>query len=471
MFIVLPVFMGYAALFSLQRPLRLKFDTASLSSHATASFKTRFQLGVSFLYIGNLIFRMGHNVFFGCLVPRQRVYCSAVAMCVSMTILASLTAGAAQHSRATSEVWKVFLAYFAGGVSIGSFEANMVATVTPFGSATKVWTIAGMPVGVMVVTIGGFLLLKVDGQDPAPVYLATIAGLGATVALLRSLPRAGAAVVRRVHAPLVSLQNGAGPGAGAGGGAGTNAGEGAGGGTEVAAAEEAQRPRGKHAPVDIHVFVRRLRQWRQWLPQTRWHLFAMSFNMFAVAVSIPLVGYLYPGVGPDKRVPWGLQPAKAAAPAAGSTTAPAACAGDCPGIAHDYFMAIFNLFFSLGDTSSRMLVYPGARWRAFTCSSGGGGAKCDRLLWTVPQLPPMIFPLLFSCVGFGMVMSRRAPLVPLAGFFIAFGNGGLYGQSVAFIEGAVRPCFELVALSTWLFIGDVGSVIGVNMINKLTAAG
>ena len=95
--IVIPVFAGYAALFSLQRPLRLKFNTcpngwhaelnncialaaegacpsgsalmpangtvpgrctAKASSMTGSPCDATFQLGVSMLYIGNLIFRI-----------------------------------------------------------------------------------------------------------------------------------------------------------------------------------------------------------------------------------------------------------------------------------------------------------------------------------------------------------------------------------------------------------------------------
>ena len=48
--------------------------------------------------------------------------------------------------------------------------------------------------------------------------------------------------------------------------------------------------KGKHAPISIAVFVGHLREWRHWLPRIKWHVLAMSFNMFCVAISIPLTG-------------------------------------------------------------------------------------------------------------------------------------------------------------------------------------
>lgn len=151
-------------------------------------------------------------------------------------------------------------------------------------------------------------------------------------------------------------------------------------------------------------------------------------------------------------MPWGYQPHGAAAVAAAARR----CGSDCPGTEHDYFMVIFNLCFSLGDMSSRKLLFPGTR---LPCLNGAA----------VPSVHPAWFPLLFSCSGFAMIMSRFAPLVPLGGFLIAFGNGSLYGQTCWFVEHTLPACYELVALSIWLFVGDWGSVIGTNLVPILSA--
>eukprot|EP00936_MAST-01D_sp_MAST-1D-sp1_P001796 g1796.t1 len=214
-----------------------------------------------------------------------------------MAVLASLTAGTTANSRAKSDVWKVFFAYFVGGIGLGSFEANMIQTVTPFGDQTKVWTIAGMPVGVMVITIGGFLLLQADGSDPAPIFVGVIVALFATVGLLLALPQPQTTNTENdggtdnLSLPMSSFSSDTEMGLRLSGSL-RGLSKGKGSGTD-GHGEHGMREgvvKGKHAPISMAVFRAHLREWRQWLPHIKWHVFAMSFNMFCVAISIPLTG-------------------------------------------------------------------------------------------------------------------------------------------------------------------------------------
>lgn len=59
-FVTMPVFMGYAALFSLQHKVKAVYGIPDDSS----SRSRLFSVGVSFLYLGNLIFRFAHNIIF-----------------------------------------------------------------------------------------------------------------------------------------------------------------------------------------------------------------------------------------------------------------------------------------------------------------------------------------------------------------------------------------------------------------------
>jgi hypothetical protein len=70
--ITLAEFLGYAILVSFQAKLKKQMhiiDGDNPLSH-------QFSFAASFLYIGNLVFRLMHNVVFGFLSPRQRVYLS-----------------------------------------------------------------------------------------------------------------------------------------------------------------------------------------------------------------------------------------------------------------------------------------------------------------------------------------------------------------------------------------------------------
>jgi hypothetical protein len=67
--ITLPVFMGYACCFGLQKQLSVVFGLTEGVSGTRQSYI--YGLGVSFVYFFNLIFHVaGHNLVFGFLTPR-----------------------------------------------------------------------------------------------------------------------------------------------------------------------------------------------------------------------------------------------------------------------------------------------------------------------------------------------------------------------------------------------------------------
>jgi hypothetical protein len=69
-------------------------------------------------------------------------------------------------------IW-VFLAYALGGLSIGSFESNLLSCITPLGHNTKVWAIIGFPTGFCCISVLGFMLTAV-GVPPVAMYLAVM---------------------------------------------------------------------------------------------------------------------------------------------------------------------------------------------------------------------------------------------------------------------------------------------------------
>lgn len=144
------VFSGYAAMVSLQA--KLKSELGISQSGPDASL---FTFAVSTQYIGNLIFRIAHNALFVCFTPAQRVTIAMLAMFAAMSIIVFGVFWMQNH-----HIGLVFAAYGLAGVSVGSFESNLISAITPLGKTTKVWAIIGLPVGFNVITIGGFAIMS-----------------------------------------------------------------------------------------------------------------------------------------------------------------------------------------------------------------------------------------------------------------------------------------------------------------------
>lgn len=67
-------------------------------------------------------------------------------------------------------------------------------------------------------------------------------------------------------------------------------------------------------------------------------------------------------------------------------------------------------------------------------------------------------------MGAGLCVSKIAIIAPLGVFLIFFANGSIYASATRHIDAHLKSEFNLVALSVWLFIGDIGSVTGSNLI-------
>jgi len=357
-FVVFPVFCGYAALFGLQHEVKAKLGIQDNSSAASHSFGT----ATSFLYIFNLIMRFAHNVVFGCVGPRGRVFISMFAMSCSMLILTVpiMTLGY------KSLMW-VVLAYSLGGISIGCFESNLLACLTPLGHQTKRIAICGIPIGVSTTCVGGFLLMGPPFHVPVrAVYLAVAAGVLCGMAVMR------------LRIPSNTTPRCAGQGW-------------------------------------LRKQLSDARQWRLWLPGF-WHYpLAMTLNMFSLSAFSPGVAlFIY------------NRPQVTLAGGAAIQTAS--------------FFAIFNLCMAVGGLSGRWVSY-----------------------YLRPRHP--ISYIVINAAGVALVLSRVPLVVPLGGFCVSLGDGLIYGAMSRHVDTAVPKQFNLIAISFWLFVGDIGSVTGSNMMS------
>ena len=153
-FITLPVFMGYACCFSLQKKLSFVFG---LTEGASGDERSNiYGIACSFVYFFNLIFRVfGHNLVFACLAPKHRVVVALCSMIVSMVMLSVVSFAKSPPSLA----W-VFISYAFAGVCEGSYGPNMLNVVNHMGD-TRVYVVLAMPCGVACISLIAFLLMAV----------------------------------------------------------------------------------------------------------------------------------------------------------------------------------------------------------------------------------------------------------------------------------------------------------------------
>lgn len=164
--VTMAVFAGYACLFSMQHMIKVFFkipDDDSSESHS-------FSYTITAMYISNLIFRLGQNVLLGALSPRQRAFAGLAAMTVSMLLLGVKVFWFHQKQLST-----VALAYALGGVAIGTFETNYSVVLAALGTKTKVYGISGIPLGIFLVIVPGFIAVTA-GCNIVYIYL-SVAGL------------------------------------------------------------------------------------------------------------------------------------------------------------------------------------------------------------------------------------------------------------------------------------------------------
>ena len=364
-FTMFPMFMGYAALVTLQSNIKDRLHIGDNGSSASYQFS----FAVSLLYLGNLVFRLMHNVLFCLLRPRHRV---VIAYCCMMFSTALLPV--AYYFAASQHVLWVYVAYLFGGVAIGTFESNLISVLTPLGHGTKVWAQLGIPIGFNGISVGAFALFAVfpsciDLQAAVYCFISVSNLLGLLFFVL---------VIPDVHF------------------------------------ESSHRT--------FKDFVSDMAHFREWVPLIGAHSFSLAVDMFAVSLGAAIQLYIYD----MSHVPlWH----------GSSATVPV-----------DVFRAIFNSCSLIGDATGRKLAYHTKR-----------------------HVMPIWF-LIFTCCGIGLILSKQGIMAPLGMLFVMFANGSIYAHTTKYVDDKVHHRFNLVALSIWLFVGDIGSFAGANLVNAVRVA-
>jgi len=92
------------------------------------------------------------------------------------------------------------------------------------------------------------------------------------------------------------------------------------------------------------------------------------------------------------------------------------------------------------------------------------GGLCGRWLsYRILPRHPAVY-VGFSTVGVLLLLSLRPVLAPVGAFLVMLGDGLIYGTISRYVDSAVPEEFNLIAISYWLFIGDIGSLVGSNLI-------
>lgn len=235
-FTMFPLFMGYAALVTLQDNIKKRLDIGNNGSGDSYEFS----FAVSLLYLGNLIFRLMHNVLFSFLRPRFRVVVAYVCMSLALGVL-----GIAYYIvNSKSMVW-VYVAYLLGGVAVGTFEANLISSITPLGHSTKVWAQYGIPIGFNGISVGAFILFA---SFPGDIMLQCGVYLFIAVANILGL------IFFLLVIPDIDTAN---------------------------------------ADKTFMVFLQDMRQVKEWFPMIWMHSVALAVDMFAVGLGAAIQLYIY----------------------------------------------------------------------------------------------------------------------------------------------------------------------------------
>lgn len=108
-------------------------------------------------------------------------------------------------------------------------------------------------------------------------------------------------------------------------------------------------------------------------------------------------------------------------------------------IATDSFFAIFNTLNMLGGLTGRWLSYHIKPWH------------------------PVRY-LCFTALGVSLMLLRTPLVAPLSIYLVMLGDGLIYGTIIKHIDEQVPREFNLVSISYWCVNGDVGAIIGTNLI-------
>lgn len=362
--VVLPMYSGYAALFGLQREIKIIFGIQDDDSVLSYDFSA----AVSCLYVWSLVVRIGHNILFSRISPRGRVFISITSMLLAVLLIAIVIIAFQSHRMC----WVVF-AYSLGGIGIGCFESNFLGCLTPLGHETKHIAIIGIPTGITLVNVGGFFLMGPPwGLPPSAIYLAVAVSIacGMLVFALRIPPGSpdDGFLCRESDSGLAKLLEDA-------------------------------------------------RQFRAWVPQVWHYALAFTLDMFTLAAFCPgVILYVY-----DKE------------------TVTLAAGLSLP---TNTFIAAVSMFNMFGGVIGRWLSY------------------------RVKPRHPICYGL-FTLAGVLLILLWVPLLTPVGTFLVMVGDGLIYGSISRHIDSGIPRQFNLIAISLWLLIGDVGSIFGSNLIYSI----
>ena len=235
--VTIAVFMGYASLVVVQKKLYNQYESNNGGSLTNLETEI-FEHGTSLVYFGNLCFRLLHNVIFAKITPRNRVCLALLLISLSMSLLVFM-----YFIFLSTWVGWTYIAYLCGGVAIGSFESNLLSTITPLGPDTKVWAIIGMPVGFTCISVIGYAVMGVFGISVVFLYITTaIMGIFAIGLWLTRIP-------------IPQSYN----------------------------------------KQDFGQFVFNLRNYKQWLPKIKWYSLSLTVDMFMVSFFSAINQYILDG--------------------------------------------------------------------------------------------------------------------------------------------------------------------------------
>jgi len=160
-----------------------------------------------------------------------------------------------------------------------------------------------------------------------------------------------------------------------------------------------------------------VREFRAWLPQLWHYALAFTIDMFALVAFCPGV-VLYVYNAETVTLSKGLV------------------------LPTNTFIAVVSIFNLLGGVTGRWLSY------------------------RVHPRHPSSYGLL-TLAGIFLILQWVPLLTPLGTFLVMIGDGLIYGSISRHIDSRIPRQFNLIAISVWLLIGDVGSMLGSNLINAI----
>lgn len=363
-FISLPVYIAYACCFSLQRKLSVVFGLANGVTGTRLSYI--YGIGTSFVYFFNLIFRfLGHNLFFGFLHPRDRVFAALFSQLIGMLLLAYFSL----QTTVQNVIW-VFISYSFVGICVGSFEPNMLNIVNNFGS-TRIYVLISTPCGCSCVTILGFCLMTF-GFPYQFFYIIAIIGCIISMNLYYfTIYRAS-----KEHDHLTENH---------------------------------------HAKFSLSSFYNDILKIGEWFPKIGLNCFCTFLNNILTSLFIP-----------------------------GCTL-------------YEYSRRVTLRLFSNLTIKNEIFML------CFNCGSFLGNFCSMRIMNKKRIICPLLFNIL-TILGVFLNLALIPEFAPVSSFLMMSANGGISCQSSKLIGQLFHEKYHLTALSSFLFFGDLGSIIGSNLI-------